>query len=140
MTPDLARLADRVKRRRIELELGIEPAARSAGMSKDTWKRVEAGLAVRDTSHAKIDQALSWATGSCQKILEGGDPVEVRRPGRVVEFAPVPPEAMEAEVRQAVQNAMVAGTDLTADRIREVNERAIQALRERGILPPADEN
>lgn len=140
MSQDLERLADRVKQRRIELELGIEPAARSAGMSKDTWKRVEAGLTVRDTSYAKIDQALAWAVGSCAKIADGGDPVEAGPAESKVEFASVPPDAMEAEVRQAVQNAMVAGTDLTADKIRQVNEAAIRVLRERGILPPAEED
>ena len=54
------------------------------------------------------------------------------------EFAAVPPEVMEEQVRQAVTNAMVAGTDLGADKIRAVNEAAIRILRERGVLPPAE--
>lgn len=138
-TPDLQRLAERVKKRRLDLNLAVKRAASAAGMSKDTWIRVEAGLVVRHQTYDKVEDVLRWTTGSCRKALEGGDPVEVDLDDEPpVEYRRVPVEMLEPEVRQAIQNSMVAGTDLTADKIREVSERAIAVLRERGLLPPSE--
>jgi hypothetical protein len=140
-SPDLPRLALRVKKRRLELGLARNTTAVEYGMSKSTWKRVEEGLPVREMNYAKIERALLWATGSCVRILEGGDPIPIERSeAGSVDFASVPADDMEGEIRQAVQNAMVAGTNLTADRIREVNEIAIELLKKRGILPMGDES
>lgn len=138
-TPDLQRLAERVKKRRLDLNLALKRAAAAAGMSKDTWIRVEAGLVVRPQTYDKIEDVLRWTTGSCRKILEGGEPVEIDPyiDEAAVEYRHVPTEMLGNEIRQAIQGSMVAGTDLTADKIREVSERAIEVLRERGLLPPA---
>lgn len=137
-TPDLQRLAERVKRRRLHLNLAVKRAAAAVGMSKDTWLRVEAGLPVRPSTYDKVEDVLRWSVGSCRKTIEGGDPIDLDPDDSVVEYRHVPTELLETEIRQAVQGAMVAGTDLTADKIREVNERAIAALREKGLLPPVN--
>ncbi len=138
-TDDPHALAEAVKKRRLELHLARKIAAESVGMSKDTWKRVEDGDPVRDLAYAKIEKVLGWETGSCRIILAGGSPIPAgTEPDREVEYAPVPAEMLEDEVRQAVTNAMVGGTDLTADKIRAVNEAAIRVLRERGVLPPTE--
>lgn len=139
-TPDLQRLAALIKRRRRELNLSVVRAARAAGMSRDTWSRIESGLPARLMNYDKIEDVLQWAVGSCQKIMDGGEPVETGSPDErsAVEYAPVPPEMLEEEVRQAVAGAMVAGTNLTGDRIREVSDEAIAYLRKRGILRVPD--
>ncbi|GAA2199785.1 MULTISPECIES: helix-turn-helix domain-containing protein [Streptomyces] len=74
-TRDLDRLAKYVKAHRLELYPSRLAAAQAAGISKDTWHRVEEGEAVRDSTYAKIDKALGWAAGSCLVIAEGGEPV-----------------------------------------------------------------
>lgn len=137
MGNDLERLAKLVQQRRLELKLGIEPAAKLAGMSKDTWKRVEAGLNVRPTSYTGIEAALQWATRSCQRIIDGQDPIiyepSDEAPGHRI--AHIPKSDLERAVGDAVTSAAL-GTkgSLTADEILELNARVLQELRERGVI------
>ena len=74
-TRDLDRLAQRVRAHRMELYPSRLAAARAAGISKDTWKRVETGQLVQEAKYVQIDRALGWATGSCVLVAEGGEPV-----------------------------------------------------------------
>lgn len=136
-TPDLERLAVLVQKRRTELRLGIEPAAKLGGISKDTWKRVEAGQKVWDRSYAGIDEALQWATGSCLRVLAGDDPIVSEpipdAPG--VKMHDVPKSELARLVGDAVQIAAIATKgSLTGDEIAELNERVLRELRERGVI------
>lgn len=136
-TPDLQRLADRVQARRLQLNLSARRAANLAGMSKDTWARVETGQSVQAATYDKVEDTLGWTVGSCRKILDGGEPISLDSAlGGDFQIVPVPSEQLEESVRRVVQDAMVAGTDLTGSKIREVNEHVIAMLREQGILPP----
>jgi transcriptional regulator with XRE-family HTH domain len=138
-TPDLQRLAEHATRRRLQLNLSVIRAAGMAGISKDTWKRVERGEPVRHMTYDKIEEALHWTVGSCRKILDGGEAVILDDEVEADPIKPIPSEALEVEIRDAVQGALIATTDdLTAAQIRSVNERAIEVLRSRGILPPKD--
>jgi hypothetical protein len=138
-TPDLRRLAARVLERRLQLNLSIKRAADLADLSKDTWMRVESGDNVRHMTYDKIETALGWTVGSCRKIMDGGEAVLLDETDPGVTLTPVPTEDLEKEIRGAVQGALIATTDdLTAAQIREVNNRAIQVLRDRGILPPGE--
>lgn len=136
-TPDLQRLAERVTDRRERLGLSVRRAATVAGISKDTWTRIEDAKPVRQQTYDAIEPVLGWTAGSCRKIVDGGEAVQVESDeGRITA---VPPETLEAELRDAVQGALIASTDdLTAAQIRQVNERAIEILRSRGILPGKD--
>jgi hypothetical protein len=80
-TRDLARLAQHVKRHRLEQYPSRDAAAAAAGVTRNTWKRVEEGQEVRDSTYAKIDKALGWAPGDCIAIAEGGSPVLLDRAG-----------------------------------------------------------
>lgn len=137
MATDLHHLGERVQQRRVALGLGIEPAARKAGMSKDTWKRVERGQSVLATTYPKIDFGLDWATGSCEAILEGQEPIEIERStenGGVI-FAKIPSADLADAVEQAVQSAAIATTDnLTAAQIRELSARVLEDLKKRGLI------
>jgi hypothetical protein len=129
---DLERLAKLVVARRLELALGVHPAATRAGISKDTWKRVEAGMTVRATTYTDIERVLQWATGSCRGILEGGEP----RPADAVKVTEIPASAIEQEdIRQAVSSAII-GTrgDLTGAEIVEINDKVLAELRRRGLI------
>ncbi|MCX5584216.1 hypothetical protein [Streptomyces erythrochromogenes] len=141
MDRDLERLATAVRKRRTELRLGIEPAAKLAGISKDTWKRVEPreGLAqpVRDTSYAAIDRALKWAPGGCAAVLKGGEavPVDEAAGESGVKISKIPKRELERVVGDAVQSAALATKgDLTGAEILELNRRVMEELRERGVL------
>jgi transcriptional regulator with XRE-family HTH domain len=76
-TRDLDRLAKHVKAHRLEQYSSRDAAAAAAGVTRNTWKRVEEGETVRESTYARIDKALGWATGSCLAISEGGDPAFV---------------------------------------------------------------
>lgn len=133
-TLDLQRLGERVNQRRLQLNLSVKRAADLGELSIGTWKRVEAGDPVRHMTYDKVEAALGWSVGSCRKIMDGGDAVILDDPDAST-VAPVPAEELADEISQAIQGAMVAGTDLNASKIREVNERALEVLRARGILP-----
>ncbi|QCX81151.1 hypothetical protein C9F11_37840 [Streptomyces sp. YIM 121038] len=136
-TPDFERLATLVQKRRTELRLGVEPAARRGGISKDTWKRVEAGTKVWDRTYAGIEVALQWASGSCTRVLDGGDPIVSEpltdHPDTTV--TEIPKAELERHVGDAVTHAAIATKgSLTGDEILELNKRVLDHLKERGIL------
>ncbi|WP_394436169.1 helix-turn-helix domain-containing protein [Streptomyces sp. SGAir0957] len=138
-TPDLERLAAQVRQRRATLGLNLEPAAASVGMSKDTWKKVEAGQKVRDTSYARVEKALQWAPGSIGRILAGKQPITASKSQGGADddtrLSTIPKPELERAVGDAVQAAaMRTKGSLTADEILELNDRVLQELRERGIL------
>ncbi|MFG3046331.1 hypothetical protein ACGFZR_15545 [Streptomyces sp. NPDC048241] len=134
-TPDRERLAALVQQRRTELRLGVEPAAKTARVSKDTWKRVEAGLKVQDRTYGAVDQALQWAPGSCIRTLDGGEPVPAEPIGGGSKATDVPRADLELAVGDAVRSAVIATKgSLTAEEILDLNDRVLDELRKRGIL------
>ncbi|MET9467385.1 hypothetical protein ABZY44_21780 [Streptomyces sp. NPDC006544] len=140
MTRDLDRLAKAVKARRLELYPSRLAAAAAAGISKDTWQRVEDGKPVRDGTYAKMESILRWAAGSSESITAGESPVEVLSGPAAddTSISRVPTEWLEGEFREAVQSAAIATTsNLTVREIRELNEEVMNELRRRGILPKA---
>ncbi|WP_405461584.1 helix-turn-helix domain-containing protein [Streptomyces sp. NBC_00101] len=125
------RLAAKVRERRLVLGMSITGAADSAGMSKDTWRRIEEGGLVRQTTYTKIDSVLGWAPGSALGILDGSDPIEVEQLGGGVTAARIP----EGELDKAITGAMVAVVDtMTAAEIREVARRVVEELKDKGVL------
>lgn len=128
---DLGRLAKRVRAHRLELYPSRLAAAQAAGISKDTWHRVEEGDEVRESTYAKIDKALGWATGSCVAISEGGEPALVgeslARPS-----SEEPKKLSSREARQAVWDAARAALpsapigqlDAFSDELVEILRRA----------------
>lgn len=113
-------------------------AAQAAGISKDTWQRVEEAEEVRESTYAKIDKALGWATGSCVTIAEGGNPVLVGEPD---EGAPAEPPASitAAELRRAAFDA--ARTTLPAAPIGDIDafsDELVEMLRKAGAISDDD--
>lgn len=133
-TRDLDRLAKHVKAHRLEQYPSRLAAAKAVGISKDTWKRVEEGLDVRETTYAHIDKALGWAIGSCVAIAEGGEPALVG------ETIPPAPGARSGKLtpegaRQAVLDAARAA--LPATPIGEIDafgDQLVEILRRAGVV------
>lgn len=138
---DLDRLARAVKARRLQLHPSRLAAAAKAGVSKDTWQRVEEGDPVRDVSYAKMDPALGWAVGSCLLVAEGGSPVPVTHhegDGGAFTQAEIPASLLPEDVRGVVTDAAMATTPgLTVREIQELSDKVVEGLRKRGILPEA---
>lgn len=72
-TDDLAALGERVEQARILAGWSKEHAAREAGISAITWKRVEDGLSVHDTKRAAVLRVLGL---SGEPKLSVGGPSE----------------------------------------------------------------
>lgn len=128
---DLGRLAKAVKARRLQLHPSRLAAAKSAGVSKDTWQRVEDGLLVRDVSYAKMDRALGWAVGSCVAIAEGGEPVPVEALGGDggAMISAVPVGWLEKELPGVVESsAMATAPGLTVREIHALSDRVVEEL------------
>ncbi|NUL13266.1 hypothetical protein [Streptomyces lunaelactis] len=137
----LARLAQAVKARRLEVHPSRLAAAQAAGVSKDTWQRVEDGLPVRDVSYAKMESVLGWALGSCVAVAEGGEPVSVKYVeggGETAMVSQIPAAWLEGELQEAIQSSAMATTpNLTVREIRDLSDKVVEELRKRGILPSA---
>lgn len=137
-TRDVELLAVLARKRRVGLGLALNDAnARAAGISKGTWQRVESGEPIRDTNYVKIDNVLKWAPGSCLKVLAGGDPIPVDAVAGApdVQKSPLPHDVVDREARDVVQLAIIAtAKGTTAEQIREMSERVVRDLRERGLI------
>lgn len=135
-TRDLDRLAERVKAHRLELYRSRLEAARAAGISKDTWQRVEDGVPdIRETSYAKIDRALGWATGSCIAIAEGGEPVLVDRPRNgTAAPASVVPVSAEAVRRAAFEAARTKLPTASIGDVDDFSDELVEVLRKAGLV------
>lgn len=134
---DPARLAKHVKDRRLELGIPRKRAAELAGMSKDTWQRIEEAHDVRLMSISKVDAVLGWASGSAVGILEGHEPITTKAsedaPG--AEISQRPAADLEGRARDVIQLATIATTSgLTAEEIRELSDRAVRDLKANGLI------
>lgn len=117
----------------MELFTSRKAAADLAGVSKDTWQRVEEGLEVRETTYVKIDRALGWASGSCLIVAEGGSPVFVDGRGSdSSDSSPPAPQKLSADaVRRAafdaarakMPGAPIGDIDAFADELVDVLRR-----------------
>jgi hypothetical protein len=131
-TRDLDRLAKYVRLHRLELYPSRLAAATAAGISKDTWARVERGLDVQEPKYTQIERALGWATGSCMAIAEGGEPVLVDRPanGTPAASASISAEALRRAAFEAARaklpGAPIGDIDAFSDELVEVLRRAGQ--------------
>ena len=132
---DLGRLAKAVKARRLEVHPSRLAAAKAAGVSKDTWQRVEEGREVREVSYAKMDPALSWAPGSCVAVAEGGEPVPVEyieTDGGASMVSQIPATWLEGELPEVIQSSAMATTPgLTVREIRALSDQVLKELRKR---------
>lgn len=116
----------------MELGLTLAAAAEAASMSKDTFRRVETGMTIRDSTYTNIDAALRWNAGSCIAILDGGDP----SPADSAKVTQIPANGIEQEdIRQAVSSAIIATRgDLTGDEILAINDKVLAELRRRHLI------
>jgi DNA-binding XRE family transcriptional regulator len=131
-TRDLGRLATRVKAHRHEQYPSRDAAAAAAGVTRNTWKRVEEGLEVRELTYAKVDKALGWVTGSCILIADGGEPF------LATEFPPhqpAAPELTEEEARKAAyEAARGAMPKVPIGEVDDFVDRFVKALRQTGQI------
>lgn len=110
-----------------------DAAAAAAGVTRNTWKRVEEGQDVRESTYAKVDRALGWATGSCATVAEGGEPTFLDAAAAASQ--PAPQTLTAAQARQMAWDA--ARATLPTAPIGELDAFAaelVEKLRRAGVV------
>jgi transcriptional regulator with XRE-family HTH domain len=126
-TRNYSELVRRVRIRRSELGLTVYGLAEKAGMSKDTFMKVEDGRAARDSTYIALDKVLGWPPGTCVSVLEDAGAINDEN------AAPTRP-ITEEDISQALLAGVVAHSDLPAPQIRAIRDAAIGDLKRRGLL------
>jgi hypothetical protein len=138
-TRDLDRLAARVKAHRLQAYPSRKAAADAAGITKDTWQRVEEGKAVREVSYVGVERALGWGVGSCIAIAGGGEPALVDPDSKVAATdsatgprlsAEVVRKAAYAAARAKMPTAPIGEVDAFADELVDVLRRVGEVVDE----------
>jgi transcriptional regulator with XRE-family HTH domain len=76
--PSHAKVGTAVATRRVHLGLRQRDLAAAAGVSETTIRNIEAGrIGGRPTKWPLVEQALRWAPGSFEALVEGRQPAEI---------------------------------------------------------------
>lgn len=136
---DRLRLAKLVIHRRRELGWHKVDAAKAASLTHTTYMRVENAQPVRDVTYAAIEKAFGWAPGACHAILDGLE--EAPLAGDISKGARFAPAVnVDETARKAIRDAVIAVTpETSAGKTAELEQRIVDMLRERGVIPPSDE-
>ncbi|MEV0015380.1 helix-turn-helix domain-containing protein [Streptomyces tendae] len=136
-TRDLDRLAQRVKAHRMEQYRSRDAAADAAGITRNTWKRVETGDEVRESTYAKVDKALGWAIGSCLLIADGGNPVLAGDDIATTE-TPAAPATAEETRRAVFEAARTTLPDAPIGELDAFSDELVEILRRLGAVRDGD--
>lgn len=128
---DLNTIAARVKAARLARGWGREKAAREADVSSITWKRVEDGLTVRDTSLVSVMNVLGL-TVEDRRSLDRGDFPDLAE--LVAQDPTLSQDAREHLARQYRLLQRLSELEVTPAYAREIDRDAIRSSRE---LSPA---
>ncbi|MFD5709555.1 hypothetical protein ACFWHW_04020 [Streptomyces pharetrae] len=136
----LQRLAALVVQRRAQLDLSQEDAARTCGIAYMTYRKVEGGQRVRDSTYGKLEVGFNFRAGSCKAVIDGAadsvvleDGTELIEGGQITRLDP---EALESSLREAIRDgATLTMPGMTLGEVEAMNERIVENLRKRGILP-----
>ncbi|RIT63977.1 hypothetical protein D2E95_01155 [Mycobacteroides abscessus] len=116
---ELERLGHEVAAERMGRRWGKEAAARRAAISSITWKRVEDGLPVRETSYRSIEAAFGWPPGRIDDLARG------RASGEAALNAD-DEQALTLLTREQVARFLLAAERKNEGTHSDADERAIQ--------------
>ncbi|MFR0351835.1 hypothetical protein [Streptomyces sp. MCC20] len=142
----LQKLSALVTQRRVALGLrSKEAAAKHCDLSPMTYRKIEAGERVTDTSYAKLEIGFAFRPGSCKTVLDGADSITLQDGTEIIEGGQitrtqVDVDALSEELRREYIDAAtvtVPGISLgeAQEMSRQAVERAVKIMRKRGILP-----
>lgn len=142
----LQKLATLVTQRRVALGfVSKEAAAEACGLSHTTYRKVEGTQddpprRVRETTYAKLEMGFKIRPGSCKAVIEGAaDSITLEDGSELIEggrITPLDRATLEDGLREAItKGATLTAPDLTLGQVEAMNERIMEELRRRGILP-----
>lgn len=121
----------------MELFTSRQAAANAAGISKDTWRRVEEGLEVQDTKLGQISRALGWTVESGIAVAEGSEPTLAGERATTVAERPSPMPA--DDVRRYVFEAARAKLPLAPiGDLDAFSEELVEVFRRAGMVKSED--
>lgn len=125
-TSGAPRLAWFVERRRVNRKLSKVGAAKLAGVSRQAWTDLEAGIRDSyDTTYQGVEEALRWERGSCAATRDGGEPTELPEDERVFTRA----ERAVIAVEFMRTDPVFAREPSLARALIELSERAVKEAR-----------
>jgi hypothetical protein len=140
----LQKLAALVTQRRVALGLrSKEAAAKQCDIAPMTYRKVEAGEPVTDTTYGKVEVGLGMRPGSCKAVLEGADSITLDDGTELIEGGQIrdhvdPAQLVDALPRALQKSATLYAPHLTLEQVDAINEELMEELRRLGILPEAD--
>lgn len=141
----LRKLAALVTQRRIALGIRSKlKAARHCGIADFTYRKVENGERVSESTYAQVDVGFGFRPGSCLAVAEGrvdsillDNGTELIEGGQIREFTNefTDPRRLEEEVDRAFdKSAQLTAPHLTLSEAKAMKDEMLRELRERGIL------
>lgn len=125
------RLTEQVNRRRVELHRSWKQLAQDAGISEAGLRAIRSGrYRASDLAKRKLEDALGWAPGSFDGVLDGADPVPAAAGARAVTANPQELRRLLAEAQDELrwlQPKYESTRKVIADRLqREIEELQAQ--------------
>lgn len=141
---NVQRLAKLMGERRVALRKKWEDVAADADVSGTFLRKIRNGAGASPLTIANLEAALRWAPGSFQRILDGGDPIEVadvsatssiaatiNAAAEVVKADDQTGEGLEAAIRELARR-------LSPDRVRSVLEEFASPASQGSDAPSAE--
>ncbi len=107
-----------------------------------TYRKVEGGEPVTDTTYGKVEVGFGMRPGSCRAVLDGADSIfledgtELIEGGQITHFDP---RRLEDGLRQAfTRSAGLTVPGLTLGEVEAMHRELVRELQEQGILPKGD--
>ncbi|MFG2503626.1 hypothetical protein ACGFSB_36120 [Streptomyces sp. NPDC048441] len=140
-TRHLRKLAALVTQRRVALGLrSKEAAAKACDIAVMTYRKIEDGHTVSDTTYVKIEIGFGFRPGSCKAILGGADSITLENGAELIEGAQIrdfidPKRLAEAMPQAITKSASVTAPELTLSQVEAMNAGVMEYLRRQGIVP-----
>jgi hypothetical protein len=137
----LRKLAALVTQRRVALGISSKlKAADHCGLADYTYRKIEKGEPVSDSSYAQLDVGFGFRAGSSVAVAEGrSDSIVLEDGTELIEggqIARLDTDALAQDLPDAVtKSAMLVAPELTGVQMKALSEEIMEELRRRGILP-----
>lgn len=140
----LQKLAALVKQRRVALGMrSKEAGAKACGLAVMTYRKVEDGQPVTDTTYGKVEVAFGFRPGSCKGVLEGADSITLEDGTELIQGSQIrdfvdPERLAEVAPHALTKSAGLYAPDLTLRQIEAIYADFMEELRKSGVLPKGD--
>jgi transcriptional regulator with XRE-family HTH domain len=138
-TRQLRLLAALVRQRRVALGFSSQDkAAEACGLSHMTYRHVESGRSVSDSTYAKVESRFGFLAGSCRAVVDGADSIKLEDGAELFAGAISRPamDGLADDLKSAITSAAsLTAPELTLRQAQEMTEKVVEELRRRGYLP-----